>query len=347
METLWFTLLWFMLATYVVLDGFDLGVGALHLLVARSDAERRQVLRSVGPVWDGNEVWLVTAGATMVLAFPLFFATAFSGFYLPLMLVLWLLCGRALGIEMRHQVEDPLWKQFWDVVFFLSSAVLIIVLGAALGNVVRGVSFNDEGVFFEALWTDFRVGEPTGILDWYTVLMGLTALAALVHHGALWLAHRTDAAVQTRSDRVAGWTWPAVVVLMLVTTAATFIVQPHVKATLGMRPWGMIFPLLAVAGLIGSFVLRRRGRPREAFIASSVFLYGMIACVAVGLHPYLLPGRNPADGLTAEAAATGHHGLITGLYWWIPGMLTVGVYTYLITYRSLPATCSIDDEDGH
>jgi cytochrome d ubiquinol oxidase subunit II len=336
METVWFLLLWLMLATYVVLDGFDLGVGGLHLLVARSDAERRQVIRSVGPVWDGNEVWLVAAGGTMFMVFPVLYATSFSGFYLPLMIVLWLLVARALGIELRHQIRDPLWTQFWDVAFCVSSLLLAVCFGAALGNVVRGVSFTPQRQFFEPLWTDFGVTAPTGILDWYTVLVGLTAVTALTFHGALWLASRTDEAVERRAKRWAIGLWPAVAVFSLAATAASFFVQPNLAESLAARPWAAGFAALAAAGLVTALVALRRGRPGGAFLASAAYLYGMVACAAAGIYPYALPDREPGLGLTVQEAAAPMPGLVIALYWWIPGMLLVCGYTWLITYRSLP-----------
>src|SRR5712675_1294870 len=139
MGTLWFCLVAIMITVYVLLDGFDLGAGAIHLLVAKTDAERRQVLASVGPVWDGNEVWLIAGGGTLYFAFPALYAGAFSGFYLPLMIVLWLLILRGISIELRSHIESPIWKPFWDLIFGGSSALLALLYGAALGNVVRGV----------------------------------------------------------------------------------------------------------------------------------------------------------------------------------------------------------------
>src|SRR5713101_4105950 len=176
-----------MIAMYVVLDGFDLGAGIVHLLIARTDGERRQVIGSIGPVWDGNEVWLLAAGGTLFFAFPSLYASSFSGFYLPLMIVLWLLMLRGISIEFRNHVAGSVWGPFWDAVFCASSTLLPVFLGAALGNVVRGVPLDAQGRFFEPLWTDFTTRPPTGILDWYTVLAGLSALAALAAHGALWI----------------------------------------------------------------------------------------------------------------------------------------------------------------
>ena len=170
MATVWFMIVAVMVTAYVVLDGFDLGAGAIYLLVAKTADERRMVLRSIGPVWDGNEVWLLAAGGTLYFAFPLLYASSFSGFYLPLMMVLWLLMLRAIGIEFRAHIENPVWQGFFEVIFSVSSALLAIFLGAALGNVIRGVPLGPEGYFFEPLWTNFRLSDQPGILDWYTVM---------------------------------------------------------------------------------------------------------------------------------------------------------------------------------
>ena len=175
----WFWLVAIMLTVYVLLDGFDLGAGAIHLLVAKTDEERRQVLASIGPVWDGNEVWLIAAGGTLYFAFPALYASGFSGFYLPLMIVLWLLILRGSSIEFRNHLKSKVWNPLWDFVFFASSLLLAVFLGAALANVVRGVPLDASGYFFEPLWTNFQLGDEVGILDWYTILVGVFALAAV------------------------------------------------------------------------------------------------------------------------------------------------------------------------
>ena len=209
METLWFYLVAVMVAVYVILDGFDLGAGALHLFIARKDSERRTVLQSIGPVWDGNEVWLLAGGGALVLAFPRLYASAFSGFYLPLMMVLWLLILRAISIEFRSHLNSPIWRPLWDVVFSLSSLLLAVFLGAALGNVVRGVPLGADGFFFAPLWTSFRTGgQELGVLDWYTVSVGMTSLLALTYHGAMWVILKTEGEVRERAKRAAGSMFP-------------------------------------------------------------------------------------------------------------------------------------------
>jgi cytochrome d ubiquinol oxidase subunit II len=155
MQTLWFILVAFMLTMYVLLDGFDLGAGVIHLVAARTNDERRTILRAIGPVWDGNEVWLIAAGGTLFFSFPLLYASSFSGFYLPLIIVLWLLMLRGVAIELRSHLNNPVWASFWDGVFFIGSALLAIFYGAAMANVIRGVPLNQSHYFFEALWTDF------------------------------------------------------------------------------------------------------------------------------------------------------------------------------------------------
>jgi len=324
-----------MLATYLVLDGFDFGVGILHLFVAKTEPERQQVLRAVGPVWDGNEVWLLALGGTMFLAFPKLLATAFAGFYLPLTILLWLLMFRALGIELRHQIHSPLWAQFWDVAFSIASLLLAVVLGAALGNVIRGVSLDESGVFFAPLWTDFRTSGPTGILDWFTVLYGVATAIALAHHGALWLTGRTDQDVLSRARRTAQRLWPVVLALTLVVVVATSWVQPNVIQSVKERPWSLTLVLFAIVGLFGSRFFNAREKYRSAFVASSVYLYGMVASGASWIFPEVLPGLGGSPGLTAEGSASSTYALTSALYWWIPGMLLVIGYT-VYAYRGMP-----------
>jgi len=202
MLTVWFMIVAFMIAAYVILDGFDLGAGIVHYFVGRNAREREAVIRAIGPVWDGNEVWLLAAGGTLYFAFPVLYSAGFSGFYLPLIMVLWMLIGRAAGIELRHQVNNPMWHSFWDFVFALSSILLTIFYGAALGNVIRGVPLNEKGYFFEPLWTTFTVTENPGILDWFTVLAGVVALIALAVHGASYLAVKIDGEMNARARKI-------------------------------------------------------------------------------------------------------------------------------------------------
>ena len=343
METMWFWLVACMLVAYVIFDGFDFGAGIVHFLVARTDDERRVVLGTISPVWDGNEVWLLAAGGTLYFAFPALYASSFSGFYLPLMMVLWLLILRGTSIEFRNHVASPVWHPIWDAGFAVSSALLAIFFGAALGNVVRGVPLDASGEFFLPLWTDWTPGKSPGILDWYTVLAGVAVLAVLALHGALWVALKTAGEIETRARRVAGLVWWAVLVLVNLLTVASFNVQPRLRASFAARPWGWAFPAVAVVALLVVAIMNRRLQERAAFLASALFLAAMLVSAAFGLYPCVLPSNgDTARSLTIENASAAPYGLRIGLVWFIPGMLLVaGYFTY--AYRSFAGKVRLDD----
>jgi cytochrome d ubiquinol oxidase subunit II len=325
METLWFWLVAILLTAYVVLDGFDLGAGALHFFLGKTEEERSQILDSIGPFWDGNEVWLLAGGGTFFFAFPEAFAAAFSGFYLPLMVVLWLLILRGISIESRHLIHNPLWTGFWDAIFSGASAMLCIFFGAALGNVVRGVPLDANHEFFLPLWTTFAPGAEPGILDWYTVLVALLATATLLHHGALWIAYRTHAPLETRALAAAGGLWYAVAAFTAAVTFASTAVRPGLLQNFVDYPLGAVFPLIAAAGLIGS-------RFRYRFPASCVYILGMLTSVVFSVYPSVLPGiGNP--GLTVRSSAAPLYGLQIGLVWWIPGFLLACAYAVFLYRR--------------
>ena len=343
METIWFCLVAVMIAVYVVLDGFDLGAGIIHLFVARTDPERRAVLRSIGPVWDGNEVWLLAGGGTLYFAFPALYASSFSGFYLPLTIVLWLLILRGISIEFRNHVQSLVWQPLWDAVFSGASALLAIFFGAALGNVVRGVPLDHSGEFFLPLWTDFRAAANAGILDWYTILVAIAAAATLTVHGALWVALRTDGDLERRARATAKSGWWALLLSVIVITVASFHIQPHLSESFQAKPWGCVFPLLALAGLIGIPVMNGRGG-LGAFLSSCLFIVGMLTSAAFGVYPYVLPSSpDPALSLTVYNAAAPLYGLQVGLMWFIPGMILAGGY-FVYTYRSFSGKLRLDEE---
>ncbi len=332
--TAWFVLVAFMIIAYVVLDGFDLGAGILHLLVTRTDQERRVVLHSIGPVWDGNEVWLIAGGGTIYFAFPALYASAFSGFYLPLMMVLWLLIARAIGIEFRTRLEAPVWRSFFDGLFAISSALLAIFFGAALGNVVRGVPMAPDHLFFEALWTDWRVGPRPGILDWYTVLTGVVALVALSAHGALYLWLKTSGPVADRSRKIALWCSPVLIALTVTSLVATVFVRQELTRNYSEHPIWMIIPVLVAASLVVVPVAVLRKNKWLAFLGSGLYLISMLAGAAVGLYPNVLPAStDPANSLTISNAAAATHVLQNGLYWWIPGIV-IAVCYFVLIYRT-------------
>ena len=342
METLWFTLVAAMIALYVVLDGFDLGAGVIHLFVARNEAERRTVLASIGPVWDGNEVWLIAGGGTLYFAFPALYSSSFSGFYLPLMMVLWLLILRGIAIEFRNHLQSLVWQPLWDTVFAAASGLLAIFFGAALGNVVRGVPLDRSGEFFLPLWTDFAAGKESGILDWYTLLIAVAALLALTVHGALWVALKTEGDVHRRARLAAKRVWWGLAASVVVITLASFHIQPHLKESFADRPWGYLFPLLALVGLVGMRLLDGRREGLEAFLCSCLFLLAMLVSAAFGLYPYVLPSNgDPSFSLTVANSAAAPYGLRVGLYWFIPGVLLTTSY-FVYTYRSFKGKVRID-----
>ena len=333
-----------MVIAYVVLDGFDLGAGIISLLVARNHDERRMVLRAIGPVWDGNEVWLLAAGGALFFAFPLLYASSFSGFYLPLMIVLWLLMLRGLGVELRSHVDDPLWWTFFDFLFSFSSLLLALFLGAAVGNVVRGVPLDATGYFFEALWTDFRVGPDPGILDWYTTLIGLLSLATLTVHGAHYIVLKTEGAVCQRARRIAALAWWALAPLSLLSLVASLYIRPQALNNFHSYPWGWIIPTAVVAALVAMPVSRARNKDWQAFIASSVYIASTLGGAAFALYPTLLPASTDAKySLTIHNAKTGAYSLRVGLIWWLIGIaLAIAYFTFL--YRFFRGKVTMDEE---
>jgi cytochrome d ubiquinol oxidase subunit II len=342
METAWFSIVSAMLAIYVVLDGFDFGVGIVHHFVARTDQERRTVLSAIGPVWDGNEVWLIAAGGVLFMAFPRTYSTAFSGFYLALMIVLWLLILRGVAIEFRSHQENPLWREFWDTVFSLASMLLAVVFGTSLGNLVRGVPLGMYGLSGMPLFTKFLPGTEPAIFDWYTTLVGLFTLCALAGHGALYLIWRTTGLVQARSLICARRVWLAVLPLWIAVTIATAWVQQEVFTNLLARPWSIAFVLPSLGGFWAVFHFLRHGRELAAFLSSSVFLLGLIGATMIGNYPFWLRSTiDPSFSLSAANTVSEGYGLRVALAWWIVGItLACGYFVYL--FRSIRGKVEVE-----
>jgi cytochrome d ubiquinol oxidase subunit II len=330
---IWFWLVAIMITAYVVLDGFDLGAGVLHLLIARTDQERRTVIRTVGPVWDGNEVWLIAGGGTLYFAFPLLYASGFSGFYLPLMIVLWLLILRGIGIELRMHLESTVWRGLFDGCFAISSLLLTIFYGAALGNVIRGVPLGKDGFFFLPLWTNWNVGPQPGVLDWYTVIAGVVALVALTIHGAHYVALKTSGEVNLRSRRMAAVLWPALALVTLISLWATLSIRPDLLANYRRYPFLWAVPVAVAASLAAMLVYRRKGNDRGAFLASCAYLILMLVGAAAALYPNLLVSTtDPSFNITVYNAATGDYSLSVGLIFWGIGMALAVAY-FIFIYR--------------
>ena len=345
MTTFWFIIVALMLVAYVVFDGFDLGAGIVQLCIARDSRDRSQVARSVGPVWDGNEVWLLAAGGTLYFAFPLLYASSFSGFYLPLMMVLWLLMMRGIGLEFRHHIHSGLWETFFDWMFAVSSLLLAVFYGAALGNVIRGVPLRPDGYFFEPLWTTFTVTPEAGILDWYTVMAGVVAVVTLGVHGAHWVAMKTDDELGYRARRFARLAWVLLLLLTPLSLAATVYVRPQMLENYRNHPLGLLIPAVVLASLVMMQVFRSQGRDRAAFLTSAVYIAAMLGGAAFGLYPNVLPAStDPALGLTIHNTAAAEHGLRVGMAWWFVGIVLVIGY-FVFVYRTFRGKVTL--EGGH
>jgi cytochrome d ubiquinol oxidase subunit II len=333
MAELWFAIASLMLVTYVVLDGFDFGAGALHFVVARTDAERRQLLGAIGPFWDGNEVWLLATGGVLFLAFPRVLASGLSGFYLAIFLVLWALILRGIAIEFRSHVGNPLWRTAWDAVFGVASTLLPVLFGTALGNLVRGLPIGEDGWFSLTLFTNFSPRGPVAILDWYTVSAGLFALLALTGHGAAFLAWKTDGPMRERSRRSARRLYALVAVAWPLLTAATWWVNPQLFAAFGQRAPAIGSVLVAVAGLVALASGLRRHRDGRAFAGSCAFLTGMLAATAACVFPTMLRSVvNENWSLTALNASAPDESLRKALWWWSAG-LPLAVTYFVVLFR--------------
>jgi cytochrome bd ubiquinol oxidase subunit II len=343
MATFWFLILALMMTVYVILDGFDIGVGIVHWLVARNDRERRTIFQSIGPFWDGNEVWLLAAGGTLYFAFPLLYASSFSGFYLPLIMVLWLLILRGCSIEFRSHLDEPVWRTFFDFTFSFSSILLAIFLGAALGNVLRGVPLDENASFFEPLWTNFIPSGNTGVLDWYTVLAGVVALLSLALHGATYLVMKADGEVRERSRRLAMRLWYAVVPLCVLALSATYYVRPPAVVS-AHKPVLWLFPPIVLLSLAVEWWALRQNKDALAFFSSCGYIVGVLGGAAVAMYPYLLPDSAHLErSLTIYNAASSPYALRIALLWWPLGM-ALAITWYYVVYRSFRGRVAAEPE---
>ncbi|HVP12454.1 MAG TPA: cytochrome d ubiquinol oxidase subunit II [Phycisphaerae bacterium] len=317
----WFLLITVLLAGYAVLDGFDLGVGVLHLF-ARNEHERRLHLNAIGPVWDGNEVWLLTGGGAMFAAFPPVYATAFSGLYLALVLLLLALIFRAVAIEFRGKVESPAWRRAWDWGFGLGSLLPAALLGVAFGNVMRGLPMDGNHVF---------TGSFLGLLNPYSLLVGVLSLVLFVAHGALYMTVKTDGELRERMGRVASGGWVAVVVLFLAVMVATFFAAPHLFDAGLKRPLFWVVLILLLSGLVYQPVALKAGRFLAAFLASSLSVVCMVGLAAVCLFPRLVPSITDLNySLDIYNAASTPRTLTVMLIIALIGMPMVLIYTAFI-----------------
>jgi cytochrome d ubiquinol oxidase subunit II len=331
MVMLWYAIVSVMLAIYVVLDGFDLGAGALHRVLARTEAERQTLFAATGPLWDGNEVWLIAGGGALFCAFPTAYAAGFSGFYLPLMLVLWLLIGRGLAMELRNHHGNPLWRQFWDTILVVSCVLVSVVLGAAIGNVIRGVPLDESGSFHLPLFSS--TGDA--VLDLYTVSTGVLALLMLAHHGARFVAWKVDGPLHRRTRKVARILLYALVPALLAVTAATVLEQPEMVGAMAVRAWAWPLVGVVVLSLPALLWLDRSVHDLPAFLVSGALIVALLAATAAANFPLMLRSTIAHKyDVEAFSAAASVHGLRAAFAWWCIGMPLATAY-FVFLFRSL------------
>jgi cytochrome d ubiquinol oxidase subunit II len=333
LQITWFFLIGVLLIGYAVLDGFDLGVGFWHLFT-RKEEDRRKLLNSIGPVWDGNEVWLLTGGGAIFAAFPPVYATVFSGFYLAMMLLLAALIARAVAFEFRSKVEDPTWRKTWDIAFALGSIVVGLLLGVALGNILRGIPLdaqeNYTGTFFD-------------LLNPYALVVGLMGLAMLATHGGMYVTMKTEGELAERIQGLSLKSWIAYLVLFLAATGWTLAGQPHLVANYLATPLLFALPALALGSIVAIPLMSRKGNHGKAFIASSLSIALLMATAGFSLFPNLVPALNDASlSLTAENASSSETTLTVMFVIALLGMPVVIGYTIYI-YRVFRGKVALEE----
>lgn len=296
LQTIWFLLLGVLLGGYAALDGFDFGVGILHPL-ARTDQERRTFLNAIGPIWDGNEVWLITFGGALFAAFPMAYATAFSALYLPLMLVLFALIFRAVSIEFRSKMQSQAWRRAWDWAFFGSSLLASLLFGVAAGNAIIGMPLDERGVY---------TGTFLDFLNPYALLTGALAVALFAMHGSLFLGLKVQN--EQLRERIRGWSWHAwgvFLALYLLTTIYTLMRLPQATENFERMPWAfavVVLNVLAVANIPRASYAKK---PGQAFLSSVATIFALVFLFAVAIWPDLITASNdPANSLTIYRAAS-------------------------------------------
>lgn len=332
LQITWFALIGVLLGGYAVLDGFDLGVGFWHLFT-KKEQERRMFIRAIGPVWDGNEVWLLTGGGAIFAAFPPVYASVFSGFYLALLLLLSGLILRAVAIEFRAQVSSPGWRRFWDTAFAVGSVLPSLLFGVALGNLVRGIDLDASGNY---------TGGFFALLNPYALLVGVTGLAMFATHGALYLALKTEG--ETR-ETARGWAAKARRVYLLLFLPAAFW-------SLAFQQRGsVLLPLtasaVALSAIVGIGLLEKTGKIWQAFLFSSLSILALLVAAGATLFPYLVPASNdPSLSLSVFNSSASQKSLTVMLTVALLGMPVVIGYTIFI-YRTFAGPVKMDGEDHY
>jgi len=294
-QTLWFILVGVLFSGYAILDGFDLGVGALHLFI-KGDKERRTFLNSIGPIWDGNEVWLVTGGGALFAAFPEVYATVFSGFYLAFMLLLVALIFRAVAIEFRSKQPMKWWRDFWDASFSVSSILSSLLIGVAMGNIAWGIPLGADHEY---------AGDFLGLLKPYPLLLGVTALALFMMHGSIYLVLKTEGPLQ---KKLKGWVKNTMIFFILCyvfITIATLLFVPHMLSTIQQNPVLFIVPALSVLSIANIPRNVSQGHGFGAFLSSCAALLTLMALFGIGMYPALVYSNpSPENSLTLVNGAS-------------------------------------------
>jgi cytochrome d ubiquinol oxidase subunit II len=326
---MWINIVWYILfvviiSGYLILDGFDLGVGILHLFIAKKDEERRITLNSIGPIWDGNEVWLILGGGVLFAAFPLVYASLFAGFYGAMMLVLLFLILRTVAIEFRSKRPVSGWRKLWDVIFFLASLSIALLLGVAFGNVLGGVPLDAQGniqAFIPSLLTPFAL------------LVGLTTVAMLAYHGGIYLAMKTEGELLARVKRSITPLMITFFILNTVVIGVILLWHQGITSRYLAQPWWAILPAAALAAIVLAWWMVRKERYFVAFVASSVMITLLILSAAAGLYPNLLISTiNPEFNQTIFNAASEANTLTVMLVIAAIGMPFVLLYTAGVYY---------------
>lgn len=344
MELFWYIVLMTMLAIYIILDGYDFGAGIIHLFFAKNEKDKKAITNAIGPFWDANEVWLIAAGGVLFFAFPTLYASSFSGFYLPLIIILWLLIFRAIGLELRGQIHNKIWEIVWDKAFGIASFLLALFFGVALGNVVRGVnlgmvangvSTQEAHYFFLPLWnpTFSPNAEHLGIIDWFTLLLGVIGVVSLTIHGANWIIFKTNSALNEKLKRVVFRLNIALVILVIISLLVWHVIEPKPFHNFIETPWLWVFPIITFTGLFGLFKVRSFKKDGTGFLFSSLFLLGGFTSTVASIFPNLLPSSNGVNpSLTIQNVAAPEYGLSVGINWFVLAVVLVIIYM-VIQYR--------------
>ncbi len=321
LPTVWFVLVGVLFTGYAMLDGFDLGIGALHLFT-KTDEERRLMLNSIGPVWDGNEVWLVTGGGALFAAFPEVYATVFSGFYLAFVLLLVALIFRAVAIEFRSKQPMRWWRQMWDVSFAAGSVLSSFLIGVAMGNIAWGVPLDERHEF---------AGSFLGLLHPYALLLGVTTVALFMMHGAIYALMKTEGPLH---EKLRGWINHTIIFFIIcyaVTTMATLLYVPHMAARVRAHPWLFSVALLNMLAIANIPREIHHGRPGWAFVSSCVAMAALMGLFGLEMYPHLvLSNPEPAHSLTIYNAASSPRTLAIMLTIALIGLPVVLAYTISI-----------------